>query len=472
MERKNVWNVWSEEQVKAADAFAREYMDFLDNGKTERECVDTLVNLIEKAGYRELNDLVDFFERQICKSLKENNRQLAWSWYDSLSGAYMLAWRLGGVTDSSLTGAPESYTADQAGGTQPEVAAAPESGAAEENLERDSAAFSVADALPAQVADAITPAAGNGGGPSLAISAGELLGTTADPAPTAWPDTLPVYRNRLADGGLDESGMQDTLRGVLQAMGKDPELAGDAALVYNWSQDQIDQADQIAADLLAKFGAGSMLEFWGGMAQLELTLEDGTKLWLNSGTELEYPAVFSRKSRDVRVNSGEVLFDVARDIRRPFNVDTYASRISVLGTRFNVTVDESSKDFSAALLRGSIKVANKLSEGEEYILKANQMVKMRDDHLYVEQIEDPDAVECWTSGLIDVVGVPFVQLMKKFEMAYDVDIIIDRDTVPEIRYTRGKLRVSDGIDHALTMLELVSDFTYEYDRQTNTIVIR
>ena len=48
-----------------------------------------------EAQFAELNDLVDFFERQICKSLKENNRQLAWSWYDSLSGAYMLAWRLG-----------------------------------------------------------------------------------------------------------------------------------------------------------------------------------------------------------------------------------------------------------------------------------------------------------------------------------------------------------------------------------------
>ena len=206
-----------------------------------------------------------------------------------MAGA-LLTWRLGGVTDSSLTGAPESYTADQAGGSQPEVAAAPESGAAEENLERDSAAFSVADALPAQVADAITPAAGNGGGPSLAISAGELLGTTADPAPTAWPDTLPVYRNRLADGGLDESGMQDTLRGVLQAMGKDPELAGNAALVYNWSQDQIDQADQIAADLLAKFGAGSMLEFWGGMAQLELTLEDGSSLTVRNDRKVSLTA--------------------------------------------------------------------------------------------------------------------------------------------------------------------------------------
>ena len=58
MEKKNVWNSYSEEQLKEVEAFAREYMDFLDAGKTERECVDTLVNLIEKEGYTELNALL------------------------------------------------------------------------------------------------------------------------------------------------------------------------------------------------------------------------------------------------------------------------------------------------------------------------------------------------------------------------------------------------------------------------------
>lgn len=48
MEKKNVWNSYSEEQLKEVEAFAREYMDFLDAGKTERECVDTLVNLIKR----------------------------------------------------------------------------------------------------------------------------------------------------------------------------------------------------------------------------------------------------------------------------------------------------------------------------------------------------------------------------------------------------------------------------------------
>lgn len=59
MEKKNVWNSYSEEQLKEVEAFAREYMDFLDAGKTERECVDILVNLIEKEGYVELNALLE-----------------------------------------------------------------------------------------------------------------------------------------------------------------------------------------------------------------------------------------------------------------------------------------------------------------------------------------------------------------------------------------------------------------------------
>lgn len=117
---------------------------------------------------------------------------------------------------------------------------------------------------------------------------------------------------------------------------------------------------------------------------MELTLEDGSRLWLNSGTDLEYPAVFSRKSRDVVLHSGEVMFDVANDVRRPFNVETYASTISVLGTKFNVSVDEASGEFSAALLRGSIRVDNNLNENEAFVLRPNQMVRMKDNHLLME----------------------------------------------------------------------------------------
>lgn len=205
---------------------------------------------------------------------------------------------------------------------------------------------------------------------------------------------------------------------------------------------------------------------------MQLTLEDGTELWLNSGTEIEYPAVFSRKSRNVILHGGEVMFDVTHDEDRPFRVETFASSITVLGTKFNVSADAGTGDFSAALLRGSVRVDNKLQDNESCILAPNELVRMKDGHLYMERFGDPDAIECWTSGLIDVTGISFDRLMRKFELAYDVQIIIDRDDVPQIRYTRGKVRVSDGIEHALDMLSLACDFEYDYDRQTSTVIIR
>lgn len=58
MERKNTWETYTDKQMKEADAFAKEYMAFLDQGKTERECVDTIVNMIEKEGYRELQEVM------------------------------------------------------------------------------------------------------------------------------------------------------------------------------------------------------------------------------------------------------------------------------------------------------------------------------------------------------------------------------------------------------------------------------
>lgn len=54
MERKNIWNEYDEKQLKELEVLSDEYRTFLDNGKTERECIDTIVNLIEKAGYVEL----------------------------------------------------------------------------------------------------------------------------------------------------------------------------------------------------------------------------------------------------------------------------------------------------------------------------------------------------------------------------------------------------------------------------------
>jgi aspartyl aminopeptidase len=58
MEHKNTWETYTAKQLKEVDQFAKEYMEFLDHGKTERECIDQIVNTIENAGYRELETVL------------------------------------------------------------------------------------------------------------------------------------------------------------------------------------------------------------------------------------------------------------------------------------------------------------------------------------------------------------------------------------------------------------------------------
>ena len=58
MERKNVWESYDAKQFKKLEKLNQEYRNFLDHGKTERECIDTIVNTIEAEGYQELDKLI------------------------------------------------------------------------------------------------------------------------------------------------------------------------------------------------------------------------------------------------------------------------------------------------------------------------------------------------------------------------------------------------------------------------------
>ncbi len=205
---------------------------------------------------------------------------------------------------------------------------------------------------------------------------------------------------------------------------------------------------------------------------MELTLEDGSRLWLNSGTKIEYPSVFGRKSRNIKLLRGEVLFNVTKDEDRPFTVSTFASDVKVLGTEFDVLADEEDGLFRTSLIKGSVSVNSNLDRSVHLVLKPSQEVCLTDGKLVVSEISDIASVACWTDGLINLADIEFDKLMQRFEKAYDVKIEIDRTELPVIRYSRGKVRVSDGVDHALEMLSKASDFTWSHNKNTNVITIR
>lgn len=201
-----------------------------------------------------------------------------------------------------------------------------------------------------------------------------------------------------------------------------------------------------------------------------LTLPDGTSVELNSGSTLEYPAVFARGERRVRVE-GEAMFDVAKVADKPFYVETFAYDVKVLGTRFNVEADEDRGVFSTALMEGSVAILDK-HDNRITELEPDQVVTLTDGRLIKRHEENIGSHYRWTDGIINCAGLSFEELMRRFERAFGVTIVIECEAVPDISYKRMKVNVCDGISHAFAILQRTSDFTVEYEDTTNTYHIR
>ena len=225
------------------------------------------------------------------------------------------------------------------------------------------------------------------------------------------------------------------------------------------------------ADRILEYRTRDMMAITAPNGQsMSVTLSDGTTVWLNSGAKLEYPSIFSRKTRRVKI-SGEAMFEVKHDASRPFIVETFACDAEVLGTKFNILADARTADFSAALLEGRLKILNRLGGGESFILSPNEQIDLVDGHLKLNRITDPDDFR-WVDGLMNLNTLSFGEVIRKFENYYGVRITIDNpEDMPVLKY-HGKIRVSDGVDHALKLLPITNNFSFTRDDETNTIPIK
>lgn len=204
---------------------------------------------------------------------------------------------------------------------------------------------------------------------------------------------------------------------------------------------------------------------------MQITLPDGSHIHLNSGTVLQYPVVFARDARRVKL-SGEAMFEVTPDARKPFIVETFASDIQVLGTRFNVLAHRAQREFSTTLISGKIKITSRMNPAETFIMYPNDNVSLMQGKLYKTNVSDLSDL-CWTEGLIHLKKMPFEKMMETFERAFDVKIRIECEKMPQIKVVSGEIRISDGVDYALHVLQQVSTkFTYVRDDKTNVIVIK
>lgn len=128
-----------------------------------------------------------------------------------------------------------------------------------------------------------------------------------------------------------------------------------------------------------------------------LVLEDGTKVWLNSETELSYPSRFAGTKREVKL-LGEAFFEVTPDKERPFYVKANGMDIRVLGTSFNVSAYQDSESTSTTLVEGSVAVST-TNGAERTITPSERLAYNKKSHqLSVEKV-DTELYTSWINGV-------------------------------------------------------------------------
>lgn len=193
-----------------------------------------------------------------------------------------------------------------------------------------------------------------------------------------------------------------------------------------------------------------------------LTLSDGTKVWLNSATDLRFPVRFTGKTREVEI-IGEGYFDVAKDARHPFIVRSGEMRLQVLGTSFNVKAyaDETIK--AVTLVTGKVQV--KAGQEEEVLLPGWQSIWDEREHQLDKCQVNVEPIISWRMGMFDFAEMPLEELVVQLSRWYDVDFFFVNQNIKKIRFT-GAIKRSNSLKFMLDFLEMTSGVRYEIKGKT------
>lgn len=186
----------------------------------------------------------------------------------------------------------------------------------------------------------------------------------------------------------------------------------------------------------------------GGMYAVILT--DGTRIWLNAASSLQFPTLFTGDNRTVKLE-GEAYFEVAQNEKAPFRVISGQQTIEVLGTHFNISSYSDEPGITTTLLEGSIRV---IAANSSVVLKSGQqsVIKTGNQQISVNDGKDSTEVMAWKNGMFQFNNADISTIMRQIGRWYDVDVVFD-GKLPEDQF-RGKISRNVNATKVLKILEL------------------
>ncbi|SMO42376.1 FecR family protein [Saccharicrinis carchari] len=201
----------------------------------------------------------------------------------------------------------------------------------------------------------------------------------------------------------------------------------------------------------------------------QLTLPDGTLVWLNSGSTFTYPSSF--KANDMRLVQleGEAYFDVENNSELPFIIDMNNLDVKVTGTAFNIRSYTDENLMSVALVEGAVEIGE-LNQTEGIFkniadLNPNEVATLNKakNTLDISQSNNISKFTSWKSGRTIFDNDPIEVVVARFEKLYNVDVVIENDELLEYRFTLTF--TNETLERALKILQLSSPISSEVIEQ-------
>lgn len=185
--------------------------------------------------------------------------------------------------------------------------------------------------------------------------------------------------------------------------------------------------------------------------QFQVTLPDGTQVWLNTASSIRYPTSFAGSERKVEV-TGEAYFEVAKNAEMPFRVIVNnKAEIKVLGTHFNVNAYENEKAIATTLLEGSVRVAPYETASGNVVLQPGQQAQIAGaTGIKVIEKANIDKAIAWKNGLFYFEGASLAEIMRQLERWYDIEVVYEKG-IPDIEF-EGEITRDVPLNGLLAML--------------------
>lgn len=198
--------------------------------------------------------------------------------------------------------------------------------------------------------------------------------------------------------------------------------------------------------------------------QSEVTLSDGTHIWLNSGSQLSYPSEFKKESREVYL-VGEAFFDVKSNAAQPFYVITREFKIKVIGTRFNVCAYDNDRMIQTVLQRGKISAGkNTLFAATVDLLPGERIVYDKESHEISKDKVNVEFFTSWINGYLYFENQPISEIFKKLERQYNQKI--KAETGLENITFSGKLDLKNKLLDVLENISFASSLRVTEENET------